>query len=602
MAVGETRDNKNASDTIFPVVNTRDVKDSDLPPKSSDTVQVEEFVHRPSSNQARMDQEAPNGEHGIQQESSNAFPGKDENLSNKNHTSPKVSALVLERTATSDRPYTTFTSRQKAMIVLVATIGGSFSPFTTNIYFPAIDTISRALHVSVSDIGLTITTYMIFQGIAPSFTSAISDDYGRRPAYILGFLVFMIANLGLALNNSYAGLLVLRCVQSAGSSGLVTLMYGTVNDIVTSAERGKYIGITSLAGILAPTIAPISGGALAQHLGWHSVFWFLLILGAVYIVPLALFFPETCRAVVGDGSIEPPKWNRCLTDILRQREKKQQEQKFEETLAAAEQVRESEKSAKSKGRKWDIFGPLLICLDPETAMVLFYLSIIYSGFYIVTTTITVQFHAIYGLSSTLQGLLFIPQAIGTIMAAFTNSRLLDWNFKRHALRAGQEVDRKKQSDLLKMPIEQARIECAFPFLLSGAIFIIIYGWLLEAKVSIAGPIVLLVFIGYTLLAGFNPLSVLIIDLHRTRAASASAATNLTRCLLGAGATAVANPMIEAMGNGWTFTLVGLIELATLPILIPVFRNGMKWRAQKKEREDMKKAAEDGERNGNDTKV
>jgi multidrug resistance protein len=497
-------------------------------------------------------------------------------------------ASTLERTATLDRPYTSFNSRQKAIIVLVATLGGSFSPFTTNIYFPAIDIISHALNVSISDVGLTITTYMIFQGVSPSFTSAIADDYGRRPAYLLGFVVFMAANLGLALNNTYAGLLVLRCLQSAGSSGLVTLMQGTIADIVTSAERGKYIAITSLAGILAPSIAPIVGGALAQHLGWHSVFWFLLILGGVYIVPLALFFPETCRAVVGDGTLEPPKWNRCLTDISRQK-RQGHEEKSEGDTTYAEQ--EKQKARRSRGQKWDIFGPLLICLDPETAIILFYLSVIYSGFYVVSTTLTVQFHNIYGLSSTLQGLLFLPQAVGTIFAALTNSRSLDWNFKRHALKAGLEVDRKKQADLLKMPVERARLQAGFPFLVSGAIFIIIYGWLLEAKVHIAGPIILLGLIGYTMLAGFNPLSVLIIDLHRSRPATASAATNLARCLLGAGASAVANPMIEAMGNGWTFTLVGLIELAVLPILILPYIHGMKWRAKKRAKEEEKRHVE-----------
>jgi multidrug resistance protein len=431
---------------------------------------------------------------------------------------------------------------------------------------------------------------MIFQGVSPSFTSAIADDYGRRPAYLLGFVVFMAANLGLALNNTYAGLLVLRCLQSAGSSGLVTLMQGTIADIVTSAERGKYIAITSLAGILAPSIAPIVGGALAQHLGWHSVFWFLLILGGVYIVPLALFFPETCRAVVGDGTLEPPKWNRCLTDISRQK-RQGHEEKTEGDTTYAEQ--EKQKARRSRGQKWDIFGPLLICLDPETAIILFYLSVIYSGFYVVSTTLTVQFHNIYGLSSTLQGLLFLPQAVGTIFAALTNSRSLDWNFKRHALKAGLEVDRKKQADLLKMPVERARLQAGFPFLVSGAIFIIIYGWLLEAKVHIAGPIILLGLIGYTMLAGFNPLSVLIIDLHRSRPATASAATNLARCLLGAGASAVANPMIEAMGNGWTFTLVGLIELAVLPILILPYIHGMKWRAKKREQEEEKKRHVEG---------
>jgi hypothetical protein len=47
-------------------------------------------------------------------------------------------------------------------------------------------------------------------------------------------------------------------------------------------------------------------------------------------------------------------------------------------------------------------------------------------------------------------------------------------------------------------------------------------------------------------------------------------------------------MIEAMGNGWTFTLVGLIELAVLPILILPYNHGMKWRAKKREKEEEKK--------------
>jgi multidrug resistance protein len=490
----------------------------------------------------------------------------------------------LARIATVDHPYTSYNSRMKVIIVLVATTGGLFSPFTTNIYFPAIDIISNALHVSVSDVGLTITTYMIFQGVAPSFISAIADDYGRRPGYVVGFVVYMAANLGLALNNSYAGLLVLRALQSAGSSGLVTLGQGTIADVVTSAERGKYIALTSLAAILAPSIAPIAGGALAQHLGWHSVFWFLLILGAVYLVPLVLFFPETCRSVVGDGSLMPPKWNRSLTDIQRLK-KRQHSSSIEEDNSYAEQERL--KASKARGSKWDIFGPLRLCLELETAIVLLYLSIVYAGFYVVSTTITVQFHNIYNLSSTLQGLLFLPQAVGTIFASLVNSRTLDWNFKRHALKAGLEVNRKKQNDLAKMPIERARLECAMPFFIGGAISIIVYGWLLEAQVHIAGPIVLLVLIGFFVLASFNPMSVLIIDLHRSRPATAGAAANLARCLLGAGGSAVANPMIEAMGNGWAFTLVGLVELAFLPILILPIKYGIQWRAEKQDRIEAK---------------
>lgn len=504
---------------------------------------------------------------------------------NSNETTGR-SEPTETKTVTADRPWTTFTSHQKVLIVLVATLGSCFSPFTANIYLPAIDTISQALHVSVSDVNLSITTYMIFQAISPSIISAIADEYGRRPAYVLGFIVYMVANLGLALNNSYAGLLVLRCVQSAGSSGLVTLATGTIADVVTSAERGKYIAVTSLASILAPCVAPILGGALAQHLGWHSIFWGLLIASVVYFVPLVLFFPETGRKVVGDGSIPPPKWNRCLTDIWRAKK-----------ALPKDLESKPDKPTTPIHSKLNFFATLSIVRDPVTAMLLFNISINYAAFYAVNTSLTVQFGKIYHLDSTTQGLLFIPQAVGSLCAAVWNVKIVDRWYRRHAERAGIPTDKKKQINFLtsKMPIERARIELAIPMVAAMAILMIVYGWLLQARVHIAGPIVVLCFLGFTAMSSFSCLMTLVIDLHRSRPATASAASNLTRCLFGAGASAVVNPMINAMGNGWTFTTVGLISLAVLPLPVFCAINGQKFREKRLARETRK--AEEAEAKG-----
>lgn len=485
---------------------------------------------------------------------------------------------TVTKTEIADRPHTVFTQRQKAILVLTATLGACFSPFTANIYLPAIDTISRALNVSVTKVNLTITTYMIFQAISPTFISAIADSHGRRPGYVIGFGVYMIANLGLGLNNSYAGLLVLRCLQSAGSSGLVTLAYGTIADVITSAERGKYIAITSLASILAPSIAPILGGALAQNLGWHSIFWALLIGSVIYFIPLALFFPETGRQLVGDGSIQPTKWNRCLTDILRARK-----------LGPQDVESNKEKIELPPRKKPNFLGTLSIVRDPTTAILLLNMSINYAAFYTISTSLTVQFGKIYHLDSTIQGLLYLPQSLGTIGAAIWNTKMTDRWYKRHATRAGIPTDRSRQINILttKMPIERARIELALPMMVMMSILMMVYGWLLEARVHIAGPIVILCFLGFFAMTAFSPLNALVIDLHRSRSATASASSNLMRCLFGAGSTAVVNPMINAMGNGWTFTVVGLISLAALPLLGFVAIKGQALRAKRLEKETKK---------------
>lgn len=73
--------------------------------------------------------------------------------------------------------------------------------------------------VSVTLINQTVTSYLIVAGVAPEFMGDLADQGGRRPAYILMFILVVGSNIGLALTRSFAGLFVLRMVQSAGASG-----------------------------------------------------------------------------------------------------------------------------------------------------------------------------------------------------------------------------------------------------------------------------------------------------------------------------------------------------------------------------------------------
>lgn len=124
----------------------------------------------------------------------------------------------------------------------------------------------------------------IFQGLAPTFVGSFSDTAGRRPAYLICFAIYALANLGLALQNDYVALLVLRMLQSSGSSGTVALANAVVADLVTSAERGSFIAYMSLSSMLSPSLGPVIGGLLSQYCGWHWVsrllvpcsFWLIL--------------------------------------------------------------------------------------------------------------------------------------------------------------------------------------------------------------------------------------------------------------------------------------------------------------------------------------
>ena len=139
-------------------------------------------------------------------------------------------------------PYTIFTSYQKTLLLVLVSVAGTFSTCASNVYFPAIPSVAADLHVSTELINLSVTLYLVFQGISPTFWGALSDVKGRRLTYMCTFVVFIGACIGLAETKNYPQLLVLRCLQSSGSASTIAIGSGVLGDITTREERGGYMG------------------------------------------------------------------------------------------------------------------------------------------------------------------------------------------------------------------------------------------------------------------------------------------------------------------------------------------------------------------------
>lgn len=138
----------------------------------------------------------------------------DDGAIQRNEPETRAPDLTVETIASS-----IFTAPQKSFIILLASIAGAFSTLCSYIYYPALIPIASELHVSITLVNLTITSYLLVAAVAPAFMGSMADQSGRRPIYILMFALFIGANVGIALQTSFPALLVLRMVQSAGSSG-----------------------------------------------------------------------------------------------------------------------------------------------------------------------------------------------------------------------------------------------------------------------------------------------------------------------------------------------------------------------------------------------
>ncbi|PON29479.1 hypothetical protein TGAM01_v201729 [Trichoderma gamsii] len=466
-------------------------------------------------------------------------------------------------------PYSIFSCRMKIWITFMATVASVVSPMTAHIYFPALDTLAEELNVSISLINFTLTSYMIFQGLSPTIFGDFGDMAGRRPAFTIAFIIYLCANIGLALQRNYAALLVLRCVQSAGSSGTLALSYAVIADITPTAERGKYMGFVSVGANIGPAIGPVIGGLLSQYLGWPSIFWFCAIFVVVWLVPWVATVPEMCRNVVGNGSIPPQSWNITLVEFLRRRKTGDV----------------PEPGPMRKLRFPNPLGTLAIAFDKQMSQILLIAAVIYVNFILVASTLSTQFAEIYNFDELEVGLCFLPYGLGCCLTVVLQGYVVDWNYRRIAKKLGVDASHGRRNEIGDFPIESARIQPIYPSLLVGAVAVIGYGWALQAETSVAVPLVLVFIIGMLVPSTFSILNTLIVDLYPGSTATAAAANNLVRCLFGAAATAVVNYMLDAMGRGWCFTFLALLMVACLPWLRFIEKRGPHWRAEKLRRKN-----------------
>ncbi|TPX09030.1 uncharacterized protein E0L32_001709 [Thyridium curvatum] len=471
----------------------------------------------------------------------------------------------LSRVSTGP-PYSIFSRTTKIWIMVIVSCISFVSPMTATIYFPALNPIAADLGVSLSLINLTITTYMVCQGIAPTLFGDLADVSGRRPAFIIAMTIYVLANIGLALQTNYAALLVLRMVQSSGSSGTIALAFAVVADISVSAERGKYMGFVSAGLNAGPAISPVLGGILTEYLGWRAIFWFCAILSGVATIPYTLFIPETCRKVVGNGSVPPRGWNKTLLDHWRLRKQPKQTE-----TAAPKQRLGFPNPLKA----------LRILVEKDLSQILFLSALIYLVFILMSATLSTQFKPIYGLNDLQIGLCYLPYGCGCCFASVGQGYLLDWNYRRVARKIGFVIDYKRGDDLSKFPIERARAQVVMPILSVGLVATTGYGWALQREVHIAVPLVMSFVIGLTVTGSYSILQTLCVDLNPHAPATAVAALNLIRCLCGAVSVAFIEKMIEHIGRGWTFTFWALLCAAFTPILFILPRWGPGWREERR---------------------
>ncbi|KAK7966413.1 uncharacterized protein PG986_000690 [Apiospora aurea] len=472
--------------------------------------------------------------------------------------------------------HSVFSSRMRVYLTYLLGFVIILSTLTATIYFPLIPMLSQEFSVSIQAINLTVTLYAICQGVTPPLFASLADTFGRRPVLLALVVIYACASLGLAVNHdSYAALLALRALQSIGGSATPAIAYGIVADVAVVSERGRMLGpmLSFCNGISA--IGPVIGGVVAQSTGAYTwVFYALFVVAVICFVLIGFTLPETARNVVEDGSVPPPRISRLwwTSGLVR---------KYGVDTSTTS-VHTAEKAKPMlRWRPLMLLQSLRIIFYADAAAVLWMIATSYCVYYTFQVAIPVIYHDVYGYNDLEVGLTFLPGLVGMTVGGIIAGKLLDRNFAIVARKNSFPIDRKRAQEMKELPLEIARYRRILPFVFLEVALVAGYGWAVVRRVHPAGLLIMQFFIcaSSTLLS--HTASALLVDIFPTQSSSSYAAGQLMRCGLSAASAAILEPLVEAVGRGWYFTIfAAFTALSAVACVLFTKSKGMSWRQKR----------------------
>ncbi|AVX14743.1 MFS transporter [Stutzerimonas stutzeri] len=256
------------------------------------------------------------------------------------------------------------------MVAFAAFLG----PFTQTVYAPILPELGGALRTTPFLINLSISIFTLVLAFMQIIYGPLVDRSGRKRTLLAGLAIYIVASLGCFLADCIETLLAFRALQAVGIAAGAVVAVTVIGDRFEGAARGRAMGSFQMMVALGPVVGPVVGGFVGEHLDFHYVFLLLAIVGAAALLSNAIWLRET-RPAGEPRAFHPAQY--------------------------------------------------LEVLGNRQGLAIMLLSFVqYYAFYNYLVFMPRVLDAVYGLSASEKGLVFLPLSVAVVIGSYVGGRLL----------------------------------------------------------------------------------------------------------------------------------------------------------------------------------
>ncbi len=182
--------------------------------------------------------------------------------------------------------------KPRGWVTLNVSIGVFMSTLDASIVNISLPTITQSLNTHLKAVAWVVMAYFIIITGCLLLMGKLSDLFGQRRIYLFGFFTFTLGSAFCGLSPSISYLIGSRMLQGLGASALMAIGPAILTIAYPEEERGKALGILGSIVSVGFITGPILGGFLVEHLGWRSVFFINLPIGAIGILLSSKFLAK----------------------------------------------------------------------------------------------------------------------------------------------------------------------------------------------------------------------------------------------------------------------------------------------------------------------